>query len=60
VNTGIAPDSFKERLSAEAAAVQIEAVFREVYPEAEFVKVPMPDSGKRPSQRYGSAMAALS
>jgi glycerate kinase len=60
VNTGVAPNSFKERVSADAAAAQFRAGFREVYPEAEFVKVPMPDSGKRPLPRYGSAKVAVS
>jgi glycerate kinase len=46
VNTGIAPDSFKECLSVEAMATQIEAGFREVYPEAEFVKGPTADGGE--------------
>jgi len=42
----IAPDSYKESLSAEEAANQIEAGFREVFPAAEYIKVPMADGGE--------------
>lgn len=42
----IAPDSFKESLSALAAASEIEAGFREIYPDAEYVKVPVADGGE--------------
>ncbi|MFJ5758990.1 glycerate kinase [Neobacillus sp. NPDC093182] len=42
----IAPDSFKESLSAYEVAVAVEQGFREVFPEAEFVKVPMADGGE--------------
>ena len=42
----IAPDSFKESLSALEAATEIEAGFREIYPDAEFVKVPVADGGE--------------
>ena len=42
----IAPDSFKESLSAIEAAEQIEAGFREVLPDAEYVKVPFADGGE--------------
>ncbi|MGL5701278.1 MAG: glycerate kinase [Kluyvera sp.] len=42
----IAPDSFKESLSALNVARAIEAGFREIYPQAEYVKVPMADGGE--------------
>ncbi|MDO5073735.1 MAG: glycerate kinase [Neisseria animaloris] len=42
----IAPDSFKESLSALQAAEAIEAGFRKVLPDAEYVKVPMADGGE--------------
>jgi len=42
----IAPDSYKESLSAEEAANQIEAGFREIFPAAEYIKVPMADGGE--------------
>ncbi|EAW3052144.1 glycerate kinase [Salmonella enterica] len=42
----IAPDSFKESLSAMAVAGAIEKGFREIYPDADYVKVPMADGGE--------------
>ncbi|QNH10718.1 glycerate kinase [Xanthomonas sp. SI] len=42
----IAPDSFKESLSALEAATQIEAGFREVFPAWSYVKVPVADGGE--------------
>lgn len=42
----IAPDSFKESLSALVVANAIEEGFRIVYPNADFVKVPMADGGE--------------
>ncbi|WP_313170054.1 glycerate kinase [Massilia oculi] len=42
----IAPDSFKESLSALEAASAIEAGFREVFPDADYVKVPVADGGE--------------
>jgi glycerate 2-kinase len=42
----IAPDSFKESLSALQVAVEIETGFREVYPEATYVKLPVADGGE--------------
>lgn len=41
----IAPDSFKESLSALEVAEAIEAGFRQVFPEAHYVKVPVADGG---------------
>ncbi|WP_026695874.1 glycerate kinase [Peribacillus kribbensis] len=42
----IAPDSFKESLSALEAADSIERGFKKVMPYAEYVKVPMADGGE--------------
>ena len=42
----IAPDSFKGSLSASEAADAIEIGFRAVYPDAEYIKVPMADGGE--------------
>jgi glycerate kinase len=42
----IAPDSFKESLSAAEVANAIEEGFRIVFPNADFVKVPMADGGE--------------
>jgi glycerate 2-kinase len=42
----IAPDSYKESLSAIEVANAIEAGFREIYPNAEYVKTPVADGGE--------------
>jgi glycerate kinase len=42
----IAPDSFKESLSAMAVANAIEAGFREIFPDAEYIKLPVADGGE--------------
>jgi glycerate kinase len=42
----IAPDSFKESMTAQQAADAIEAGFKEVYPNATYIKVPMADGGE--------------
>ncbi|OAT71800.1 glycerate kinase [Parageobacillus thermoglucosidasius] len=42
----IAPDSFKESLSALAVANAIEKGFRDIFPDAEYVKIPMADGGE--------------
>jgi glycerate kinase len=42
----IAPDSFKESLSSLEVARQIEAGFREIFPEAEILKLPVADGGE--------------
>lgn len=42
----IAPDSFKESLTALEAAESIENGFKQVIPDAEYVKVPMADGGE--------------
>lgn len=42
----IAPDSFKESLTALEVADSIETGFKQIYPDAEYVKVPMADGGE--------------
>ena len=42
----IAPDSFKESLSALGVADAIEWGFRQIYPQAHYVKLPMADGGE--------------
>ena len=42
----IAPDSFKESLSALAVAEAIEAGFREIFPDADYQLLPMADGGE--------------
>jgi len=42
----IAPDSFKESLSALEAAIAIEKGFKRQFPDAKYVKVPMADGGE--------------
>lgn len=42
----IAPDSFKESLSALEIANEIEAGFREIFPQAEYCKLPAADGGE--------------
>ncbi|MEB6108624.1 glycerate kinase [Klebsiella aerogenes] len=42
----IAPDSYKESLSTLDVATAIETGFREIYPHAEYVKVPVADGGE--------------
>src|SRR5690606_4625455 len=42
----IAPDSYKESLSASEVAQAIERGFREVFPDAEYVSVPVADGGE--------------
>lgn len=42
----IAPDSFKESMTALEAASAIERGFRSVFPDAELIKVPMADGGE--------------
>ncbi|MBQ7618462.1 MAG: glycerate kinase [Desulfovibrio sp.] len=49
----IAPDSFKESLSALEVATAIEKGFKAVLPNAEYLKVPMADGGE------GTALAVL-
>ena len=42
----IAPDSWKESLSALEVASAIEQGFREIYPDAEYVRLPVADGGE--------------
>jgi glycerate kinase len=42
----IAPDSYKESLSASEVAQAIEQGFREIFPDAQYVKVPVADGGE--------------
>ena len=42
----IAPDSYKESLSALEVAAAIEAGFSEIFPAAEYVKIPVADGGE--------------
>ena len=42
----IAPDSYKENLTAMEVATAIEAGFRQVMPDAEYIKLPMADGGE--------------
>ena len=42
----IAPDSYKESLSALDVATAIEAGFQEIYPDAEYVRLPVADGGE--------------
>jgi glycerate kinase len=42
----IAPDTYKESLSAMAVAKAIESGFRQVFPDAEYLKLPMADGGE--------------
>ncbi|MEZ9659641.1 glycerate kinase [Vibrio sp. 10N.261.52.F3] len=42
----IAPDSFKESLSAVSVAACIEKGFREIFPDAEYVTLPLADGGE--------------
>lgn len=42
----IAPDSFKESLTALEVATAIETGFKRVFPDAEYIKLPMADGGE--------------
>lgn len=42
----IAPDSFKESLTAAEVAAAIEAGFRQVFPATEYIRVPVADGGE--------------
>ncbi|NHB93034.1 glycerate kinase [Photorhabdus cinerea] len=52
----IAPDSFKESLSASQVAEAIEQGFREIYPQAEYIKLPMADGGEGTVESMVAAM----
>jgi glycerate kinase len=51
----IAPDSYKESLSALEVATQIELGFREIFPDAHYLKVPMADGGEGTVQAMAEA-----
>lgn len=51
----IAPDSYKESLSAFEVATQIELGFKEIFPDAQYVKVPMADGGEGTVQAMAAA-----
>ncbi len=42
----IAPDSYKESLSALDVATHIETGFKEIFPDAQYIKVPVADGGE--------------
>ncbi len=42
----IAPDSYKESLSASEVAQAIEKGFREIFPDAQYVSIPVADGGE--------------
>ncbi|MFT0213577.1 glycerate kinase [Pseudomonas sp. F1_0610] len=52
----IAPDSFKESLTALEVAQAIEQGFKAVFPKAEYVKVPMADGGEGTVQSLVDAL----
>ena len=60
----IAPDSYKESLSATEVAQPIEKGFREIFPDAQYVSVPVADGGEGTVEAmiaatHGSAHSAL-
>lgn len=52
----IAPDSFKESLTALEVAEAIEIGFRKIYPAANYVKIPMADGGEGTVQSLVDAL----
>lgn len=52
----IAPDSFKESLSALGVADAIETGFKKVFPNATYVKIPMADGGEGTVQSLADAL----
>ena len=55
----IAPDSFKESLSARAAAHAIEAGFRDIFLDAAYVLIPMADGGEGTVAAMADAMGGV-
>ncbi len=53
----IAPDSFKESLTAMEVATAIEEGFRKIYPHWDYVKIPMADGGEGTLQSLVDATA---
>ncbi|MFT6987752.1 MAG: glycerate kinase [Psychromonas sp.] len=66
----IAPDSFKESLSAMAVATCIENGFSKIFPDSEFIKIPLADGGEgtvdvlvdmlKGEKQYGEAVGPIS
>lgn len=54
----IAPDSFKESMTAEAVCNAIQAGFAAVFPEAEYVSIPMADGGEGSLEAIQAALDA--
>ena len=52
----IAPDSFKESLTALEVAEAIETGFRKIFPHADYVKVPRADGGEGTVQSLADAL----
>ena len=52
----IAPDSYKESVSALEVATAIELGFREIWPEADYVKIPVADGGEGTVEAMVAAM----
>ena len=52
----LAPDSFKESLSAKDAADAMEKGLKKVFPEAEYIKIPMSDGGEGTTQSLVDAI----
>lgn len=55
MNIVIAPDSFKESMTALEAATAIEEGFNAIFPDAEYSKVPMADGGEGTVQSIADA-----
>lgn len=52
----IAPDSFKESLTALEVAEAIETGFKKIFPHADYIKVPMADGGEGTVQSLADAL----
>ena len=52
----IAPDSFKESFSAMEAATAIENGFKQIFPDAEYLKIPMADGGEGTVESLADAL----
>lgn len=52
----IAPDSFKESFSANAAALAIEKGFKQIYPNCTYLKIPMADGGEGTVESLADAL----
>ncbi|MGC9461633.1 glycerate kinase, partial [Vibrio genomosp. F10] len=55
----IAPDSYKESLTAMEVACAIERGFKQVMPNAEYVKLPMADGGEGTVQSLVDATGGI-